>query len=166
LDLPAAARPVIGNMSKAANESYDLIRAMLAILQMGDSQDPMSLFTRYAEQIAARTSLEIEIASLGEPKLLSSRQIRQLFLIFREALNNIEKYADAAWVSGTFQWHPQQLTLTLSDNGAGFEPGAVESNGHYGLRFMRERTELLKGTFEVDSAPGRGTTIRVSVPYE
>ena len=56
------------------------------------------------------------------------------------------------------------LHLTVTDRGAGFDPASVEPGGHLGLAGMRERAELLGGTFEVRSSPGRGTQVRVSWP--
>jgi PAS domain S-box-containing protein len=156
----------IQNMNKVANESYELIRTMLTILQSGNSADPLSLFTRYAEQVAERSSFQIDISSLGPPRQLSSQQIRQLFYIFREALSNIEKYAKASRVSGEFLWDEHALTLGISDNGCGFDQDAVQPAGHYGLKFMRERADLLKGSFLIHSAIGQGTTITIVVPYE
>jgi PAS domain S-box-containing protein len=157
---------MLQSMIYAANESYDLIRAMLVNLQSGYSADPLSLFTRYAEQVAARSSMQIDIKSRRDPIQLSPHQIRQLFFIFREALSNIEKYAHAGQVSGEFLCEEHVLTLEISDNGRGFDPEAVQTTGHYGLKFMRERADPLKGSFLVQSAPGQGTTIRVVVPYE
>jgi len=156
----------IQNMTKVANESYELIRAMLVLLQSGNSADPLSLFTRYAEQVAERSAFQIDISSLGPPRQLSSQQIRQLFYIFREALSNIEKYAKASRVSGEFLWDEHALTLGISDNGCGFDQDAVQPAGHYGLKFMRERADLLKGSFLIHSAIGHGTTITIVVPYE
>ena len=152
-------------MTKAANESYELIRAMLAVLQTGNPADPLSLFTRYAEQVAERSSILIDINSQGTPKQLFPHQIRQLFYIFREALSNIEKYANAGQVWGEFLWEEHALTFTLSDNGYGFDPNAVQTRGHYGLKFMRERAELMEASFSVESTPGEGTNITVIVPY-
>ena len=156
----------IQNMTKAANESYDLIRAMLAILQAGNLTDPQNLFTRYAAQIAERSSFRIDITSQGHPKQLSPHQIRQLFFIYREALSNIEKYANASQVSGEFIWNEHAMTLVISDNGRGFDLDAVQTADHYGLKFMRERAELMKGSFSVQSASGQGTKITANVPYE
>lgn len=156
----------IQNMTKAADESYGLIRAMLAILQLGDSDNPLSPFTRYANQIAERASFYIEITSQGVPNQLSAYQIRHLFYIFREALTNIEKYAFATKVTGEFDWGMDGLTLTISDNGCGFDLQALRLADHYGLKFMRDRAELLKGSILILSAPGQGTIIKAVVPYE
>ncbi len=156
----------VQNMTRVANESYELIRAMLAILQTGNTADPLILFTNYAEQIALRSMFQIDITNHGPTNQLSPHQIRQLFYIFREALSNIEKYSGATHVSGEFLWDEQSLTLVVSDNGCGFDPAAVQAKDHYGLKFMRERVELMNGSFLLQSEPGKGTTIRVVAPIE
>ena len=156
----------IQNMTKAADESYELIRALLANLQSGYSADPLSLFTRYAKQVAERSSIQIDITSRGHPNQLFPPQIRQLFYIFREALNNIEKHANASRVSGEFLWEENGLRFEVTDDGHGFDPHAVQIPGHYGLNFMRERAEQMKGSFCIQSAAGQGTKITVVVPYE
>ncbi len=156
----------IQNMTKAADESYELVRALLAILQSGYSANPLSLFTRYANQVAKRSSIQIDISSQGNPNQLTPHQNRHLFYIFREALSNIEKYAYADQVSAKFIWDDQTFTLVISDNGRGFDLDAVQTVGHYGLKFMSERAERLKGDFSIQSAPGQGATIQVVAPYE
>lgn len=156
----------IQNMTKAANESYELIRAMLAVLQVENSADPISFFARYAEQVSERSSFQIDMTPhQGNPRLLSPNQIRQLFFIFREALNNIEKHANPSRVSCGFLWDESALALIITDDGRGFDPDHVQSSGHYGLKFMRERAALLNGSFSIQSTPGKGTIIKVHAPY-
>jgi len=162
----AALQIKIQDMTKAANESYELIRTMLAVLQAGNLADPLNLFTRYAEQVSERSSFQVDITSQGNPKYLSPHQMRQLFYLFREALSNIEKHANADRVSGEFIWKENGLTFKISDNGGGFEPDHIQPGDHYGLKFMRERTELLNGSFSIQSALGKGTTITVDAPFE
>jgi PAS domain S-box-containing protein len=163
---PTNVKIQIQNMTKAANESYEMIRAMLAILQTENFDDAPSLFKRYADQIAERSPFQCDITNQGQPKQLSLYQIRQLFYILREALGNIEKHANANKVSGEFIWGDSALNLLISDDGSGFIPDAVQSSGHYGLKFMRERAEQMKGDFYLRSIPDRGTTITIVVPYE
>jgi signal transduction histidine kinase len=52
----------------------------------------------------------------------------------------------------------------VADDGKGFDPGALKADGHFGLDWMRERVELMGGSFDVESAVGRGTRVRVSMP--
>lgn len=161
---PIYIKTQLQSMTKTANESYDLIRTMLFILQTEGSGDPFSLFNRYAQQIAERSSIEINIVSQGFQKQLTPAHIRQLFYIFREALSNIEKYARASRVLSEFVWEGSALRLVISDNGCGFDPATVQDAGHYGLKFMGERAKLLGGSFSIQSSPGKGTTITVNVP--
>jgi PAS domain S-box-containing protein len=163
---PIFMKSQIQNMTKAANEAYEMIRAMLAILQTENFDDPPSLFSRYADQIAQRSTFQCELTSTGESKQLSLIQIRQLFYIFREALGNIEKHAFAKHVYGEFIWGDHGLTFNIEDDGTGFEPHAVQTSSHFGLKFMRERAEQMNGSFYIRSIPGHGTTITVVVPYE
>ena len=156
----------IQNMTRAADESYDLIRGTLAILQSVNSTDLYRLFSRYAEQIEERAAFKTICTSHGEPRPLSTPRMRQVFFIYREALNNIEKHAAATEVSIEMLWNPNHLSLIISDNGKGFESSLARFGSHYGLRFMRERVELLNGALTIQSQEGSGTRIEVQIPYE
>jgi PAS domain S-box-containing protein len=154
------------SMTKAANESYDLIRGTLAVLQSNDSSDLFRIFSRYAEQIEERSAMQVEFSNNGDPRPLSSKRMRQLFYIFREALTNIEKHAQASRVSISIGWDKDCLLLAVSDNGKGFDPFDIQYGGHYGLKFMRERAELLNGSMNIHSAADSGTRLMIRVPYE
>jgi PAS domain S-box-containing protein len=156
----------IQGMARAANDSYDLMRGTLAVLQSEKSTDLFGLFTRYAEQIEERSTFKINFVSQGEPGFISARRLRQLFYIFREILNNIEKHANATAVCMELTWNDDKLNLAVSDNGCGFDLQNVQYGSHYGLKFMRERAELLNGSFTIQSGIGSGTNIKLQVPYE
>ena len=153
-------------MANAANESYDLIRGTLAVLQSSDTSDLSRIFSRYAEQIEDRSTIKVEFSNNGIPRSLSPKRMRQLFYIFREALTNIEKHSEASQVSIEIGWEKDCLLLTVSDNGKGFDPFNIQYGSHYGLKFMRERTELLNGSMNIHSALGSGTKLMIKVPYE
>ncbi len=155
----------IQQMCAVANESYDLVRGTLAMLQSSNFGDLQALFSRYAGQIAERADFEIDFNSQGSQKALTPYQIRQIFYIFREALSNIEKHAGASQVRVETQWDKENLTLLISDNGRGFDPAHMQNSTHYGLRFMRERTEQMNGSLSVLSTACSGTNIVVHVPY-
>jgi PAS domain S-box-containing protein len=153
-------------MKKAANESYDLIRGTLVVLQSGASPDLFNIFTRYAEQVEERSDVRIEFSLEGDARPISPKRMRQLFYIFREILTNIEKHAQAQHVSIKVGWGDESLDLEVCDDGVGFDPENIQFGGHYGLRFMRERVELLNGSLNIQSAAGAGTNLEVRVPYE
>jgi signal transduction histidine kinase len=92
--------------------------------------------------------------------------MRQLFYIFREALTNVEKHARASRVAVQIGWEEKHLNMTIADDGRGFDPLSMPSGSHYGLKFMRERAELLNGSLNVHSVVGTGTKLEARVPYE
>ena len=169
-DLPAKGESLkteFSHMSQVANESYDLVRGTLAILQLQKPGDLLQLFKRYASQVTERSAFQIEFTEQGKENILSSHQMRQLFYIFREALSNIEKHSDASQVRVDMTWDKTCMTLTMDDNGKGFDPSlSASESGHYGLKFMHERTELMKGTFSLQTGPGTGTRIAIGVPLQ
>lgn len=155
----------ITNMLKVANESYDLIRGTLSVLQSGGLADPLPLFIQYAHEIEERSSFKVEVSSQGEPRPLSPNQVRQLFFVFREALSNIEKHAKSSYVSVELIWDKEDLALMIADNGNGFRLDDTQVRNHYGLKFMQERIESLNGFFSVNTKNGFGTRVEITLPY-
>jgi signal transduction histidine kinase len=91
------------------------------------------------------------------------------YRIIQEALTNVFKHAQAANVSIVLKRAEKQLRLIVEDDGAGFDPSAVEQNGaspHLGLPGILERLSLIGGTMVVESAPGAGATLFIQVPLE
>ena len=89
-----------------------------------------------------------------------------LFRVAQEALNNVARHAHAHAASVTLRKLDGGLLLAVRDDGVGFDVPDVPGRMRLGLVSMRERVQLARGTFEVDSAPGQGTTVVVWVPAE
>ncbi|MGH9122856.1 MAG: sensor histidine kinase, partial [Acidimicrobiales bacterium] len=92
-----------------------------------------------------------------------------LFRIAQEALQNVVKHSSASEASLKLRGKGGSVTLTVSDNGVGFDPGtghgaAEVASVALGLRGMQERAALLGATLSVESAPGTGTRLRVEIP--
>jgi signal transduction histidine kinase len=89
-----------------------------------------------------------------------------LYRIAQECLTNVLRHAQATSLRLELVRDPQAIRMAIEDNGSGFEPEAVASNGQrgIGLLSMQERTELLGGTFDVFSGVGEGTLVQVRVP--
>ena len=87
---------------------------------------------------------------------------REVFLLFKEAVNNLVRHSRCSTADLEFSVDAQGLVLRISDNGRGFDAEA-ESHGH-GLRSMRERTAALGGSLSAESCPGAGTTLTFTIP--
>lgn len=101
-----------------------------------------------------------EAANVG---LLPMDARRDLVLMFKETLHNLVRHAQATQAEITLVQTPRELTLTIHDNGRGFNPAAVAGGG-IGLTNLRRRAAKHGGTVAIDSAPGQGTTIRILLP--
>jgi two-component system NarL family sensor kinase len=89
-----------------------------------------------------------------------------LYRIAQEALSNIRKHAHAENVNVELAMLPDQIHLTIHDDGQGFDPCAPTTPGHFGLIGLNERAKLLGGKLEVSSRAGLGTLIDVTIPLE
>lgn len=89
---------------------------------------------------------------------------RHLFLIAKEALHNIARHADASRVQVHLSDSAEGFALRIEDDGQGFDP-EVSTTGH-GLASLRERAAQVRGTLEIDSAPGRGTRLTLHIPSQ
>lgn len=85
----------------------------------------------------------------------------------QEGLTNIARHAQAHTVTIELHVLPSKLTLSVRDDGIGFSADRAERarlDNHLGLVSMRERADVLNGTFTIDSHPGKGTTLTISLP--
>jgi signal transduction histidine kinase len=101
----------------------------------------------------------------GSLDRISKKSQVYIYRIAQEALNNVAKHARATEVHMKLSRVNNIVTLEVSDNGKGFIFDPVSFAQRNGLQNMRERTQLLQGEFIINSKPGSGTTIKVSIPY-
>jgi signal transduction histidine kinase len=87
-----------------------------------------------------------------------------LYRVVQEALTNASKHASPKAVSVLIHRNPSEVRLLVEDDGKGFDASEALSEGHFGLVGIRERVHLVGGSVTVESSPGHGTTICVSVP--
>ncbi len=117
-----------------------------------------------AHQRRAATPVTVELDRLPAQAPLSLKITA--YRLIQEALGNAARHAPDCAVIVRAAADDGELIIEVSDNGPGFDPGAVsvDEGDHLGLVGMRERAESLGGRFEVDSAPGRGTCLRAWLP--
>jgi len=120
------------------------------------------LAAEFQQQSQIRTRLLIQ----GEERALPADIEFVLFRVAQEALNNVGKHAQAQNVQIELDLRdPSRVGLALQDDGRGFKPELVLKENSLGIRSMRERVQQVGGTFWLSSAPGAGTHIKCSLPY-
>jgi signal transduction histidine kinase len=121
-------------------------------------------------EMSERVGVPVELSVLGSVPRLSRDAETAVFRVVQEALTNVAKHAGARAVRVDLSADADVLRFSVSDDGRGFDPSAVEARtgesgpSGLGLTGIRERVQLLDGSVEISSRPGLGTCVAATVP--
>jgi PAS domain S-box-containing protein len=138
--------------------SHELHSAKLQYLGIG------AAMRGFCQEFGEHTKVKIEFKSHDLPGPLSPDISLCLFRVLQEALHNSTKHSGARHVEVQLWGTSDEIHLTVSDSGAGFDREAAKGTQGLGLISMEERLKLVKGTFSIESRPRLGTTIHARVP--
>ena len=119
-----------------------------------------------ARSTAARANLELDLKTLADGNLLRSDQEHFLYRVAQEAMANVVRHAQATRLQVVLERVPGEMTLTVADDGVGFDRAGVDTSSHLGLKGMQERADAMGGQLVVESGTGRGTAVRVGIRME
>jgi signal transduction histidine kinase len=135
-----------------------------------------SLSFEHIAELGLIKTIEIEVSRINTSGLLNTQLIitgdsfplgeeRELvlFRIFQEGLNNTLKHAHAKHLKISLQYSKQIFNLNLEDDGNGFEPNELHNIGGSGLKNMQNRAALIGAVTIIDSLPGKGCSIKVTL---
>lgn len=114
-----------------------------------------------ARSVATRANLVLDLDVAPDVDELPPAIEQNLYRIAQEALENVIRHANARHVALHLRHTGGGLTLTVEDDGTGFEPQGAQAETGYGLRGMRERADEIGATLTFDSRPGAGTVVKV-----
>jgi signal transduction histidine kinase len=115
------------------------------------------------DRFSRREPIRADLASFDAPPELPAEVSACLFRIAQEALRNVARHSRASRVRLEVQSSNGGVQMTVKDDGVGFDPWR-RARRSLGLASMRERASLVRGKLQLESAPGRGTTVMVSIP--
>jgi signal transduction histidine kinase len=154
-------------MRDIAEDAYQQVRGTLADLHPTASAKLTQTLIESTHPYTHRNGFKVDLQITGDEQDLTPHVKRQVLFICREALNNIEKHAQATQVSLTLNWTSSSLTVKIRDNGVGFDAERLDGREHYGLSIMRERAEDIQGRITYFSQPDNGgTEISLWVPLQ
>jgi len=133
------------------------------LLEQGDLPSALGQIVR---PLASGDGVRIEVKVSGTPVRLPGKIEMNILRIGQEAVANAIKHGDASQVQIELHYSPEKVILKVSDDGRGFSPDQANSAGHFGMLDMRERAEAIGSHLQIESAPSRGTLIRVEVCSE
>ena len=123
----------------------------------------------YTKLFAARTGVKVRFSADAKFDRLDGERSVALFRVAQGALSNVERHARAGHARLALQSLPGAVRLEVGDDGRSFAVQRIETsrtNKHLGLLVMRERMEMVGGSFSITSSPKAGTTVRADIPYE
>lgn len=156
-------------LAASARQAYTEVReGIVGLRTLPDSEQGVAEALRnYLEQWKTQTGISTELVVRGDVRVRPSVEL-QLVRIVQEALTNIRKHAKASRASVSLVRDGQNIAVSISDDGVGFDP-ASKTRGEFprfGLTTMRERAESVGGRISIDSERGRGTTVRCDLPID
>ncbi len=157
-------RQLEGLVARALDELQRLI-ADLRPSHLDDLGLPAAL-RWYAGEVQSRLPLNITVEIDGEPRPIEPAANTALFRVAQEALTNVVKHAQATNAQYGYPICPAMVRLQVKDDGCGFDVRTQAQRPAWGLLGMEERATLLGGNVVVQSQPGQGTRIEMTVPYQ
>jgi two-component system NarL family sensor kinase len=147
------------NLEEARRSVLDLRAAPL------EERPMVEALTALAQAYTTGKNLQVEFSVTGGSRPLPVRIEVGLYRIAQEGLTNIARHAQTQQVKMELAATPEQVRLIVEDDGQGFDPAQIPS-GRYGLIGLNERVKLLGGNLRLESSPGEGTRIEVTIPLD
>jgi two-component system, NarL family, sensor histidine kinase DegS len=167
LDVDASqARNELGNLKAAAMSTFQKVRNFIFELRpmMLDDLGLIPTIRRYADAFKEQTSMEINVTVTGNERRIEPYLEVMVFRAMQELLGNVSRQSQATLAKIQIDMGGHLIKMVVDDNGKGLDAENIESESGLGIKLIRERAEMLGGTFDVDSTPGRGTRIALTVP--
>jgi two-component system sensor histidine kinase DegS len=162
------ARQELNSLKVAASSTFQKVRDFIFDLRpmMLDDLGLVPTIKRYADYLAEKMGTEIIVTVTGSERRLEPYLEVVVFRATQELLSNTALHVQASSIKVQLDISERQVRASIEDNGRGFDPHAVPQEAELTLKAIRERMDLLGGTFDLDSAAGQGARFAFSVPAE
>lgn len=160
---PARAREKLDLARKTARSALELMREFSHELRETETSDGLRIALQNLMRISVPSEVDSEVVFEGEEDHLPDYVRDQLYMVLREGVRNAVAHSGSESIVVEVKISPREVEALVWDHGEGFETSGAVSEG-VGLSSMRERAELLGGSFEVASQGERGTVIKVRLP--
>lgn len=164
--LTMSGKAVLDDMEGMCVEAIEEVRRIARFLRptVLDAKGLIPALEWYCEATEAQTDMRVVFRHQNLDLHFSQNAELLIYRIVREAFNNTYQHGEADLICVDLAYQDGRLTLSISDNGCGFDP--QKATDGVGLLCMRERAMILGGTLDIISAPGKGTRITLTCPLE
>ncbi|MBM3152621.1 MAG: sensor histidine kinase [Chloroflexi bacterium] len=167
LDVDAEqARSELSNLKIAAMGAFQKVRNFIFELRpmMLDDLGLVPTIRRYADAIKEQSSMDVNVNVSGTERRLEPYLEVMVFRAMQELISNATRHSQATVIKVQVDMGDHLVRLSVEDNGNGFDAEAAHKDGALGLNLIKERVEMSGGSFTVDSMPGKGARISLTVP--
>ncbi len=163
---PAHAKEELGNLKTSAMSAFQKVRNFIFELRpmMLDDLGLLPTLRKYVEAFKEQSNLDVSLTVTGTERRFEPYLEVMVFRAAQELLGNVARHAQATMAKMQIDLGADLIRVSVSDNGKGFDPETLKESNNLGLKLIRERAEMLGGSFEVDSVVGSGARISFSVP--
>ncbi|MEK6683913.1 MAG: GAF domain-containing protein [Nitrospirota bacterium] len=165
---PKQALSELNHIRRVIQDTYEDVRELLVDFRAKFKEDQglIETLSSYIQDFSQRTGIHARLIHTTDRLLLAPTAQVQLFRVVQEALSNVRKHASAKEVTVSLSATPASLEVQIQDDGCGFDPHASPEGNQLrmGLEIMRERIAQIQGRLRLESQPGRGTELRITVP--
>jgi len=167
---PRVLRQKIARTQRLVEKSVNVVH-QFAVELRPTSLDDLGLIVTlhsYLNDFMKRTGIRVHFTTFAGVERLDSDQRTALYRITQEALANVSQHANASHVKVNIRKIGDAVHMEICDNGKSFDLERAlnaTKNKRLGLLGMRERVEMIGGTFKIESAPGQGTTVHAQIPF-
>lgn len=148
----------MGTFQKVRNFIFELRPMMLDDLGLAPT------LRRYADAFKEQTGLDTAVSVTGHERRVEPYLEVMIFRAIQELLGNAARHSQATLVKVNVDMGEDRIRVSVDDNGKGFDADSIQQGSSLGLKLIRERTEMLGGSFEIDSALGKGARILFAIP--
>ena len=163
---PAQARDELGSLKASAMGTFQKVRSFIFELRpmMLDDLGLIPTLKKYADAFKEQAGLDVSVTVTGTERRLEPYLEVMVFRAVQELLGNASRHSQATLIKVQADLGNDLIRVSVEDNGKGFSPEILKESKNLGLKLIRERAEMLGGSFEVDSAAGSGARISFTVP--
>jgi two-component system sensor histidine kinase DegS len=162
----AQAREELNSLKAAAMSTFQKVRNFIFELRpmMLDDLGLVPTLKRYSDTFKEQTGLEVNVTVSGQERRLESYVEVMIFRALQELFGNAARHSQASMVKVLLDMGESAVKVNVDDNGKGFDTEILIQGNSLGLNLIRDRVEMLGGTFEIDSMIGKGTRITFAIP--
>lgn len=163
---PAQARDELGSLKASAMTTFQKVRHFIFELRpmMLDDLGLIPTIRRYADAFKEQSGMEVNVTITGSERRIEPYLEVMVFRAIQELMGNAFRHSQGSLLKVNLDLSDETIRVMVDDNGKGFDPDILQQSKSLGLKLIQERVEMLGGSFEIETSPGKGARVIFFLP--